>query len=254
MIVLENVLPIVEGVAIAGLGLLALRRWSLHKCSFLEGLGLNWDRRAAVDGAVGIAIGALVVTGIYLCELAGGNISRTASIKTAHPAFWHAAPNVLASAAVEECVYRGLLLSGMAVALAGRLRISVLVAALLFGLAHAGNPAASGASVLGNALGGVVYGAAFVLTGRLWLSIGIHFAWNFVQGPVLGFPVSGRDLGGLQQIHDLGPSWVTGGSYGPEGGLVGILVRFLALALVFIYARSGDNARARGEFVYRLAA
>jgi hypothetical protein len=85
---------------------------------------------------------------------------------------------------------------------------------------------------MSNSLGGVMYGMAFLLTGRLWLPWGLHFAWNFVQGPLLGFPVSGLDSGGLQTIVDHGPAWLTGGSYGPEGGLVCIAFRFLLMAMV----------------------
>jgi hypothetical protein len=62
-----------------------------------------------------------------------------------------------------------------------------------------------------------------------------------VQGPLLGFPVSGLSVGGLQQIHDLGPAWLTGGSYGPEAGLVGMLFRFVALALLLVWVNSGPG-------------
>jgi hypothetical protein len=52
---------------------------------------------------------------------------------------------------------------------------------------------------------------------------------------VLGFPVSGMAAGGLQQVHNFAPAWLTGGDYGPEGGLVGILFRFVVIALVLLW-------------------
>lgn len=71
----------------------------------------------------------------------------------------------------------------------------MLISAVAFGCIHLSNPSASALSVLGNTLGGVIYGVAFVATGRIWMSLGLHFAWNFVQGPVFGFPVSGLVAG-----------------------------------------------------------
>ena len=155
------------------------------------------------------------------------------------------------SAIAEELINRGLLLSGLTIVLGGRAKAAIVLAALLFGLFHLANPGASALSVCGNALGGLIYGMAFVLSGRLWLPVGLHFAWNYVQGPLLGFRVSGLGAGGLQQIHDRGPVWLTGGSYGPEAGLVGILFRFLVLALLFAWASSGLDQQRRQEFADR---
>jgi hypothetical protein len=63
----------------------------------------------------------------------------------------------------------------------------------------------------------------------------LHFAWNFTQGPLLGFPVSGMDAGGLQRIADAGPASLTGGAYGPEAGAVGIVFRFVVIALLLAW-------------------
>jgi hypothetical protein len=59
-----------------------------------------------------------------------------------------------------------------------------------------------------------------------------------VAGLVVGFPVSGLEAGGLQQVHDLGPACLTGGSYGPEGGLIGIMSRFVVVALLVLWTGS----------------
>ena len=103
---------------------------------------------------------------------------------------------------------------------------------------HLGNSGASPLSVIGNSLGGAIDGMAFILARSLWLPIGLHFAWNFTQGPLLGFPVSGMDAGGLQRIVDAGPAWLTGGAYGPEAGAVGILCRFAVIALLLAWTNS----------------
>jgi hypothetical protein len=64
------------------------------------------------------------------------------------------------------------------------------------------------------------------------MPIGLHFAWNFFEGPVLGFPTSGQMYGGLVHQVAVGPLLLTGGSYGPEAGLIGIGFRFILVALV----------------------
>ncbi len=126
-----------------------------------------------------------------------------------------------------------------------------MVAAVLLGLFYLANPGAGALSVCGNTLGGLIYGMAFVRSGRLWLPLGLHFAWNDVQGPVLGFPVSGLSAGGMLQIHDLGPAGLTGGAYGPEAGLVGILFRFVVLAMLLAWTAFASHQGARQDFVGR---
>lgn len=130
----------------------------------------------------------------------------------------------------EELVYRSLMLNGLHVILR-KPWLAVIIMASFFGLAHAGNPDASVLSVLGNALGGLVYGVAFLGSGRIWLPFGLHFAWNVIQSPVLGFPFLGREIG-LVQVIPLGSAIINGGSYGPEAGLIGMVFRFVAIALL----------------------
>jgi membrane protease YdiL (CAAX protease family) len=120
------------------------------------------------------------------------------------------------------------------------------VMAACFGLAHASNPNASALSVLGNALGGLMYGVAFLGSGRIWLPLGLHFAWNFVQAPVLGFPFLGKEVGLVQQTP-VGSAFITGGSYGPEAGLVGMAFRFVAIALLALWFSWRSEGEIQGE-------
>jgi len=243
---------VVAGAALV-IGLIAIVHWRRQGRPLVECLGLHWDRRAAADLAIGLAIGACVMFGIFGCELWTGGIVRDAQATPFGVPAWQTLLLMFIRAPEEEILNRSLLLSGLAVALRGRSTAAILLSAVAFGLEHLTNPGANAVSALGNALGGVVYGYAFVLSGRIWLPVGLHLAWNFVQGPVLGFPVSGQLMGGLQTIHDVGPTWLTGGSYGPESGLVGILFRFVALGLVLMYVSAGYNNDRRREFQMRVA-
>jgi membrane protease YdiL (CAAX protease family) len=232
-------------------GVVAVRHWRRAQIPLWQGMGLRLDGRAWVDLGAGIVIGALVMGGIFAVEWAWGALHVDGArlpdlglvtwlLVLAFLAFW------------EEFFFRSLMLSGLVV-LVRRRWLAVMAMAAFFGLTHAGNPNASALSVLGNALGGLMYAVAFLGRGRIWLPAGLHFAWNFFQGPVLGFPVSGLDMGGLVQQSAVGSDLLTGGSYGPEAGLVGMAFRFVAIGLlVALRLRSGQARwsaveRPRGE-------
>jgi membrane protease YdiL (CAAX protease family) len=225
-------------VAALGFGAYAIRHWRKRGMPVLRGLGLHWDAHAGRDLIAGTAITSLAMLGIFVAEyaLGGLRVAPLPQLSLGEFGMWFVGK--AAASLKEEVLMRSLLLSGLVLALRGRRMLAILLSALAFGCIHLSNPGATPMSVLGNALGGIMYGLAFLLAGSLWMAVGLHFAWNFVQGPVLGFPVSGMAAGGLQQIHDLGPAWLTGGAYGPEAGLVGILSRFVIIVAVLLWLRS----------------
>ncbi len=232
-----TVIDIAVYVAAIAFGIFAIQRWRRQGASIVAGLGLALDRRPALDTLAGIAITTAAMVGIFAVELGLGGIHAT------HAEFDAKAALIIglflvANALIDEILMRGMLISGLSLALGGRPFTAVLIGGALFGMTHMFFDGASALSVLGNSLGGVIYGLAFILTGRVWLGIGLHFAWNFVQGPVLGFTVSGHALGnGVFRIIDLGPEWLTGTPYGPEGGVVGVTFRFVVIGLLLGWVR-----------------
>lgn len=116
--------------------------------------------------------------------------------------------------------------------------LAALVTSFIFGLAHVGNPNATFISTFNIILAGLMLATPFLLTGRLALSIGIHFSWNWVMGGVYGLPVSGLDgRRAILQTNELGPDLWTGGKFGPEAGLLGIIGMGFIVICVLYYVR-----------------
>jgi hypothetical protein len=110
----------------------------------------------------------------------------------------------------------------------------VLISSILFALGHLGNPHVAWNAILGLALSGAFLAYGYLRTRQLWLPIGLHIGWNFFEGSVFGFQVSGLENFPrliVQTVH--GPELFTGGAFGPEAGLV--LLPGLALGVILIY-------------------
>ncbi|GAB5410269.1 MAG: type II CAAX endopeptidase family protein [Balneolaceae bacterium] len=112
--------------------------------------------------------------------------------------------------------------------------MAILASSAVFGLAHAANPNATIFALINILFAGVMLAIPYVITGRLSYSVGLHFSWNFFQGGFFGFRVSGIPI--RKSVIDIqqggNPIW-TGGSFGPEGGLIG-LVAILLISLFFV--------------------
>jgi membrane protease YdiL (CAAX protease family) len=134
------------------------------------------------------------------------------------------------SAVFEEILFRGFLFRLFA-GLAGNW-VALALTAALFGLAHRANPHATPASSAAIATeAGILLGAAYAASGSLWLPIGIHAGWNFIEGPIFGMAVSGHELAaGLITGNLHGPVMLTGGAFGPEASIIAVAVCLVAAA------------------------
>jgi membrane protease YdiL (CAAX protease family) len=114
------------------------------------------------------------------------------------------------------------------------------VAALVFGALHLANPGATALAAATVAVAGLMFCALYALTGRLWVPIGLHLAWNFVQGYLFGAAVSGNDLGGSIAVSTASPdaeAWLTGGAFGPEASVFALLLVSSMTVIALLLAR-----------------
>ena len=111
--------------------------------------------------------------------------------------------------------------------------IAIAVIAILFGLTHLGNPNATIIAALAIMLEtGLLLGAAYMYTRRIWLIWGIHLAWNYFQSAVFGVPVSGVTLDSMVSPQITGPIWLTGGEFGVEASLQAVIFCLIAGAVI----------------------
>jgi membrane protease YdiL (CAAX protease family) len=138
------------------------------------------------------------------------------------------------AALAEEAMFRGY---GLQTLTRAKLAwLGVLLTSVPFGLVHLTNPnVVPGVTFANTAIAGIWLAAAYLRTRSLWLPLGVHWAWNWALGWFFGLPISGMKLvsNPLLQAQDNGPKWLTGGSYGIEGGVACTIA--LILFTVFLW-------------------
>lgn len=112
---------------------------------------------------------------------------------------------------------------------------ALVISALIFGGLHIFNDNATLWSSIAIAIeAGSLLGAAYAYSKNIWLPIGIHWIWNYTQGNILGFPVSGEDnVTSIITPEISGPQWLTGGSFGAEASVISAVIGLL-ISLWFI--------------------
>lgn len=208
----------------------------------ISSLGLVWNRQAVRDLVFGFLLAGLLLGLVFLVEWAAGWLQFEGFA-------WHFDPwpvvfgwvGVLFFTFVlvgwqEELLARGYWLQNISEGL--DLAWGVSISASLFALAHIANPNANLQSIVGLVAAGLFLSLGYLRTRQLWLPIGLHTGWNFFEGPIFGFPVSGLQFYRLIHHQVEGPVILTGGSFGPEAGLIQLPALLLGVVLILFYTRS----------------
>lgn len=179
----------------------------------------GWARRVALGAGIGFVLQACIAVALVLTHAQHYDARTPWDAKT-----WaNLAADVwlfAAAATSEELLFRGYALQRLRDAAGAP--AAIVITSIAFGAAHVWNPAASLFSTLNTVLAGILLALAYFQRREMWLQSGLHAAWNFFMGPVFCLPVSGIVFGPqLFATHTAGPAWWNGGSYGPEGGVVG---------------------------------
>ncbi|HEY0377036.1 MAG TPA: type II CAAX endopeptidase family protein [Pyrinomonadaceae bacterium] len=213
-------------------------------CKFMEDLpprSLGWalHRGWTKDLLVGSLVGALSLVLAVAVAAAYGGLKFTLNAPVMFGAIARtmltSLPIFVVAAAGEEAIFRGYPLQTMA--RAHLAWVAVVITSVVFSYGHLDNPnAVPGFTFANTAIAGAWLAIAYLKTRSLWFPLGIHWAWNWTMGAVLGLPVSGIERltpAPLLSATDLGPAWLTGGPYGIEGGAACTLA--LIISTFFIW-------------------
>jgi len=198
--------------------------WALHRGWARDGLcgTLLGGVAVCLAALIGVAAGGARIS---LAEVGGGAV-RTLVVSGVI---------FLLGAAAEEMLFRGYALQTLM--RSWPLWVALIPVSVFFALVHLANPnVAPGFTFVNTVLAGVWLGVAYWRTRSLWFPLGLHFGWNWVQGAMLGSPVSGiKSISPdpLLRFADAGPAWIGGGDYGIEGGAACTLA--LVVTTLFVW-------------------
>jgi len=216
----------------------ALATWiMLRRIEKLPWSTAGLGREAAAPALIlkGTAYGALTI-GIASLLLLASHMMR---IDRTMPGSWwadagHSTAVLLPAAFFEELFIRGYVFAVLRRAAGWRL--ALIVTSVVFGLLHAWNPGADAESMLAVTVAGFFLGAILLATRSLYAAGAAHFAWNWVMSGALHIAVSGIPSADPDyRMVETGPDWLTGGKWGPEGGLAAVAVMFVAI--FYLYGR-----------------
>ncbi|MDO8456949.1 MAG: CPBP family intramembrane metalloprotease [Burkholderiaceae bacterium] len=201
----------------------------------LSGTGAitEWTRGAGLGAlAALLTLAPLYVLGVYRIEGPGDGFRLLNQI-----------PEMLLVSVIEELLIRGVMFRIAEQAWGSRR--ALVFSTVLFVAAHLpGEISLMG--VLVTAAASLAFTAAFQLSERLWLPMGMHFAWNYLFSAVFSVPVSGHEAKGWLHGSMSGPEWLSGGAYGVEASAMALLVWVVAGSLLL------RLAHIRGKFKPRL--
>lgn len=217
--------------------LLVFARVKYREKRRISGIGLEKDGFVK-KYLIGFGIGILMFTLVVLLLSISGHI--TVDRNPVGPTGILALSGVLIvlpgwmiQSATEEILSRGWFMN----VLGARYNIAVglIVSSAFFGLMHLGNPNVNILAIFNIFLVGAFLGLYVIKTNDLWGVCGLHAAWNWTQGNIFGFEVSGQKVasGSLMSLKLTGAQWVTGGGFGPEAGMVAAIV--LSIGIIVVY-------------------
>ena len=200
-------------------------------------------KQAAPELLIGVAIGAAMMAAVVAALLAFG-LYDISGPRAASP--WGMLTVGISSGFFEELIFRAIVLRLLMRAFG--IWPALALSAALFGALHLLNPNATPVAAIAIAVeAGLMLASFYLLTGRLWVSIGVHGAWNFAQGWIFGARVSGLTI--KESLYLSGPKagapeWLSGGAFGPEASVPAMVVGTGVAIVVLYWAWKKGNFKA----------
>ena len=218
---------------------LAVLHWVRRKVRPWGPMGFCGGGQAWADIGAGLLIPAAGISVLLLLYILLGLV-RVAGFAPASDRFWWFVVFLLIAALIEEVLGRSLLVNGLRLVFRKNWMI-ILASSVFFGMAHLTGEGVTVTSVISNSLGGAIYTIAFMASGNLFFPWALHVSWN-ASLFICGFRVSGIEWRSIVLLESLRQNSLSGGEYGPESGLLSIVVRLAVLLLIGIHI-----SRSRGR-------
>jgi len=220
--------------------------WKLFDKKPVRNMGLTPIGQGVTDLLIGLVFGAISISIVFFIFMLTGQVTVTNNSMM---------PNLSLTILIdlvlmifvgigEELFSRGYCMTVMN-------RCNEIVVFILpnviFALLHIQNNNVSVLALFNIFLIGLLFSFMFKVRGNIWMPIGYHITWNYLQGSVFGFPVSGNESAGLFSSKLVAENILNGGGFGPEGGLVVTALIILSIALFAVYAKKKTAVTAQTD-------
>ncbi|WP_458414448.1 lysostaphin resistance A-like protein [Schinkia sp. CFF1] len=234
---------LMNGGGVVGCLIGSLLVWKLINRRQIVDLGFQFNRLHMKNFVFGLFLGGVSMSIIFAILVFAGFVQLNSSLlvpKFSVYSFIFLILFILVGFS-EEIFFRGYIMKTMEDRQNSKWLI-YLISALIFSLFHGMNPNVSIFGLLNIGLVGLFFSYMYDVTKSLWMPIGYHITWNYFQGNVFGFPVSGTDPHGMYTITlQSTKEFITGGSFGPEGGLLATIVIVLGVIVTKLYMKNNNK-------------
>lgn len=208
--------------------------WKVILKERFSGLGLRLELRGVKEVVGGLLFGAISVSLAWGFLVLTGNAKISPEVYFGKELLMGFVAFILVGFS-EEILGRGFIMG--ALRQTRSVRVTVLVSAIIFSLLHGANPGIGLFPFVNIFLVGVLLAYIYLKSGSIWTCIGYHISWNYFMGYIYGFLVSGTSANGMLTTKSTGNAVITGGKFGPEGGVVVTVLLLISIFFVKWYYR-----------------
>jgi membrane protease YdiL (CAAX protease family) len=202
----------------------------------LSNMGLTPFKKHWKEFIAGLLFGIVSITLVFLALILTGN----AIVESWSPTF---SINLLTYLVLfifvglaEEIFGRGYIMATLRQT--RKLPVVIIVSSIIFALLHGANPGIGPLPLINLTIFGIMLAYIYIKSGNIWMCIGFHISWNYFQGNIFGFKVSGTNPRGLLTTYYESNNLLNGGDFGPEGGLFVTVILILGFAFIRYYYRN----------------
>lgn len=207
--------------------------WKLFEKKKISSMGITSIKKGYKELIVGLGLGAITMSIVAIGIVAIGDVKLVKPINKPNISIYllYGLIQFIFVGFGEEILSRGYIMS---VLKQTRNKWIILIGpALIFAALHLGNNGIDVLSFINLFLVGVLFAYMFMKSKNIWMPIGYHITWNYFQGYIWGFKVSGTSTNGLYQIENVTNNIINGGAFGPEGGIIVTII--ICLTFGFVY-------------------